>query len=440
MSARSLIPVCLFVLAAAHPAVSHAQAPLSLADAMQRARTSTPEARALAAAQLEAVERVRQARSGYLPRVDITESVQRGNQPVFVFSSLLSQRRFSERDFAIPALNEPDAITNVRTAVVVEQSIFDAGRTRFGVREAQLGRELASVAAGAGAQDLALGAARAFVDVLRIEALQRAAEAAVTAAQSDLDRARARREAGLSTPADVLTGEVHLADARQREITARADLAVARLRLAVAIGTPGELGALERPSLPAGANDTDALLQAALGARHDVRRADLALQLAQNARSAARASFLPAVGAQGGVEFNGGNVADQRSSWFVGAQVQVNVFRGFADSARLAGASQAEIRAREQREALRRQVELDVRAAVARLDAARAREEVGRAALAQAREAHRIMRDRYDSGLATMTDVLQSSRAAFEAEARAAEAELEVVLQSITLDHAVGRL
>jgi hypothetical protein len=68
-----------------------------------------------------------QARAGYWPKVDVAESWQRGNQPVFVFSSLLAQRQFTAADFALGALNHPDALDNFRLSVMVEQSLFDGG-------------------------------------------------------------------------------------------------------------------------------------------------------------------------------------------------------------------------------------------------------------------------------------------------------------------------
>src|SRR3989338_192697 len=109
-----------------------AQTTLTLAEAIARARSQNPDAGSAAAAEREAAERITQARAGHLPRVDVVESWQRGNQPVFVFGSLLAQRQFTAADFALGALNHPDALDNFRSAVIVEQSLFD-GATRANV-------------------------------------------------------------------------------------------------------------------------------------------------------------------------------------------------------------------------------------------------------------------------------------------------------------------
>jgi outer membrane protein TolC len=60
--------------------------------------------------------------------------------------------------------------------------------------------------------------------------------------------------------------------------------------------------------------------------------------------------------------------------------------------------------------------------------------------LSQARESQRIVRDRYDSGLATATDVLRAGEAVLDAESRATDAEMNVILQTVALDRAAGRL
>ena len=420
---------------------SFGQTPLTLAEAMRRARTTTPAARALTESGAEAGERVRQARAGYLPRVDVTESLQRGNQPVFVFGSLLSQQRFTAANFALAALNRPAPVNNVRTGVSVEQPVFDAGLTRLAVESAELGRDLVAASSTSTQQDLALGAARAFLRALQLESATRANQAAVEAAESDLERARARRNQGLVTDADVLDVEVHLADMRERQLATAADLAVARLQLNEAIGAAlDEITVLVPPDVPAASPAADALIREAKASRPDRREADLRAQLAANAHRSAQAAFLPHVGVQGGWEFNGQSLTDQRSSWIVGAQVRLNVFRGFGDAARIAEARHTETRALAEREALERGIEVEVRAALARLDAARGRQRVGEAALAQARESQRIVRDRYDSGLATMADVLRAAGAVLDAESRATSARIDVIGQAVALDRAAGRL
>src|SRR5690606_8826997 len=195
-------------------------------------------------------------------------------------------------------------------------------------------------------QELGFRAAQAFVRVLTFEATLRAADAAVAAAESDRQRARARREVGLVTEADVLAVDVHLADMRQRQIAAAGDLAVGRIRLAEAVGLPLTASVVPvRPASRPVAPDPDALVREALTRHPQLLQADIDLQLAENGRRTARAAFLPTVAVQGAWEFNGETLGAQQSSWVVGAEVRVNVFRGFADTARMTEADHARARA-----------------------------------------------------------------------------------------------
>ena len=125
------------LLLAASTATAWAQPRLTLADAIARAQTRNLDARSAELAQRQAALRLTQARAGYLPTVDLTESWQRGNQPVFVFSSLLAQRQFAASNFAIDVLNRPEALGNFRTAATLEQGLFDPA-TRAGVRAAKM--------------------------------------------------------------------------------------------------------------------------------------------------------------------------------------------------------------------------------------------------------------------------------------------------------------
>jgi outer membrane protein TolC len=418
-----------------------AQSSLTLEDAIKRAQADTADARSLASSIDEADARIQRAQSGFWPRVDVTETVQRGNQPVFVFGSLLAQRRFTAANFSIPALNHPDPVTNTRTAIVVDQSIFEAGLTRLGVEAAKLNREMAVASRDAADQDLAFRAAQAFVRVLQLEAAMRATDAAVVAATSDRARARDRHEVGLATEADGLAVDVHLADMRQRQISVAGDLAVARMQLDDAVGLPlTDSLMLVRPTERQAPADEAALVREALATHPQLRQSEVELQLADNGRRTARASLWPTVGVQGGWEFNGATLGAQQSSWVIGAEVRVNVFRGFADKARMAEAGHAHLRAAAERERVARRIEVEVRGALAQLAAARARGEAGLAAQAQAQASQRIIRDRYESGLATVTDMLRAAEAALDAESRAIAAAMDVILQTVALDRALGRL
>jgi outer membrane protein len=433
--------ISLFVTALGLVTPAAAQTPLTLTEAIVRARAQNPDAGNTAAAEREAAQRVTQVRAGYWPRVDVVESWQRGNQPVFVFSSLLAQRQFTAADFALSALNHPDALDNFRSAVTVEQSLFD-GATRANVAAAGLGHDLATADRLMVDHDLAASVTNAYGRVLVAAAANESAVSAAETARADRELAGNRRDAGLVTDADVLQLDVYVSRVREQQIRAGSDERIARAQLNQLMGEPlGEPFVLDRSTAAVVIDVTDlASLEAeALKNRPDVKLAVLQEQLADATQTAARAAFLPQVTAQGGWEFNGGGWNTRTSSWVVGAVARINVFRGFADSARVIEAREQATRRAREREKAETAARLDVHIAIARLDAARASDAVGRATVEQARESRRIIRDRYEAGLTDVASLLRAAEAVVQAETQQTASQVAVLTETAALERALGR-
>jgi outer membrane protein TolC len=427
-------------LAACLSGAAHAQEPLTLADAIAAARTHSPAVRAARAGEAEAASRVQEATSAWWPRVDFSEQWQRGNMPVYVFGSLLSQRRFTAANFAIDSLNHPDPLSNHRASLSFEQPLFSP-EVVAGRRAAVVGRDLAKAGRDAVERDAAVAATTAYGQALVAQAASRAARAAVEAAEDDLRRTRDRRTSGVVTDADVLSIEVHLAQTRARAIDTASQARIAMATLNRAMGRPLDREyLLAAAAAPEGqAESIEALERAALASRPEARQAELDEQLARVRQDAARMALLPQVGWQGGYEWNGQSFGERAGGWMVGAGVRVNLFRGLGDRARIAAADKALERALAEREAAESAIRLDVRTSALRLESARARLAVGRASVAQARESQRIIRDRYENGLAIVGDVLRSAQALLDAEMQQTAAEADVITGAAALDRAVGR-
>lgn len=439
MIRRASISFLVAMLGLTAPAV--AQTPLTLTEAIARARAQNPDAGSTAAAEREAALRVRQARAAYLPKVDAAESWQRGNQPVFVFSSLLAQRQFTAADFALDALNRPDPVNNFRAAVTVEQSLFDAS-TRANVAAAEVNRDVATANRLAVDRDLTANVTAAYGRVLVATAVRASAAAAVETGRADRELAGNRRDAGRATDADVLQLDVYLSRTREQQIRADADERIARAELNQLMGEPlGQAFALDRSSVApvVDTGDLASLEAEALKNSPDVTVAALQERLAGANANAARGAFLPQVTAQGGWEFNGGSWNSRASSWVVGAVARVNVFHGFADTSRLAEAREQMTRRGIERVKAETAARLDVHIALARLEAARASEAVGRAAVAQARESQRIIRDRYEAGLTDAASLLRAAEAVALAETQQITAQVAVLTETAALERALGR-
>ena len=414
---------------------------LSLSEAIERAKAGNPDVRAAAAAEREAAERITEARGGHLPKVDVSESWQRGNNPAFVFGSLLAQRRFTASDFALDALNHPDATDNFRAALSVEQSLFDRA-VSANLRAASIGRDMAATGRQLVDQDLTSAVTEVYGRVLIAAATARSTAAMVETARADRELAGNRREAGQVTDADVLRLDVYLARTLEQQVQATSDERIARARLNQLMGEPlSTIFSLDLtpPGIAIDITNPASLEEEAVKNRPEVALALQQEQLAAASVDAAQAAFLPQVAAQGAWELNGGSWNARSSSWGAGVVARVNLFHGFADKARLAEARAQASRRAHEREKAETMARLDVQIAIARLEAARASEAVGRAAADRARESRRIIRDRYESGVTDVTTLLHSADDVLQAEAQQIAASVSVLTATATLQRAIGR-
>ena len=275
-----------------------AQDSLSLRDAV---RLSLRENKAIAASTAGArasESRISQARGGKLPKVNYSESFARSDNPVFVFSSLLTQHQFAAENFAIGPLNRPEFLNNFQSELTVDQTLYDAGQARNAVKSAELAQKMAGEEDRRVQMEVISGTTLAYYGAALAAENLKAAEQAVRSAEADLKRADAVLAAGMSTDVDVLSIRVHLAAVTEQRINRTADLDVAKAALNDALGltldTPHTLttplAALDLPDLA-----LDGLERSGSDSRPEARETHLATNLAQTQADNARSAMLPQV-------------------------------------------------------------------------------------------------------------------------------------------------
>lgn len=425
-------------------AIACGQDSLSLKEAVRVALDGNRTIAAAAAAEDAATARLQQARSGYLPKVNYQESWARSDNPVFVFSSLLTQRQFGEQNFAIGALNRPDFLNNFQSLVTAEQPLFDAGKTKRAVRTAELGHTLAGEDLRRSRMQTIAQVARLYLGAQLNAAQLEATAQTLKSAESDLERAEARRASGMATDADVLSLRVHLAAVREERIRRTADLEVARAAVNDALGLPLDTRrqfttALAPLALPA--LDAAGLEKTGLESRPEVRETRLAREIATVAVADAKSNLLPQVALRGAFEsdrqrfYNRGG-----ANWLVSIGLKWNLFNGFADQARIAESAAQVRRAQADEARVASAARLQVRRAFADLRAAEERIATAQAAVAQAEESLRIAQNRYGAGLETVTDLLRTETALFAARTRQLVAVHDQRVAAALLELAAGTL
>ncbi len=417
---------------------------LTLQEAVRVALEKNPAVQA-ANAYADAVEKgIAEARAAHLPQIGFSEGFTRSNNPVYVFGSLLTQRQFTAGDFALNTLNTPTPLDNFRTQFTASLPLFDAGQTTRRVRDARLNAAGAAQERQRTRQEVVYDVVKAYLNELLARENVRVAEASLAMTKADLARAQARQDQGLAVPSDLLSAKVQLAQAQQDLLQAQNAVALAQAGLDVAMGVPEDSAQPVEGTLSeitADAGTVAERQQRALTLRPDFLEADLGRQRAENGRRMARAEFLPTVNLFSSWEEDNQTFAARGgNNWMLGASLNFNVFDGGARRARVAAAAARQRQAEAQVARMAAGVRLQVREAYLNLDTARQRVEVSRAARSEAAESLRIVQNRYEAGLATITDLLRVETANTAAQKNYLNAVFDLRLSYAALELSTGEL
>ena len=420
------------------------QAPLSLKDAVRIALAGNKSIAAATASNDAAAAGVALARSGSLPKVNYSESFARSDNPVFVFSSLLTQHQFGTENFQIDPLNRPGFLNNFQSSLTADQSLYDAGKTGRAVHSAELSQDIRRQDSRRTQMDVIASVVRSYYDAQLSAEQLRAALQSIRSVEADLDRAQARLSAGMATDADVLSIRVHLAAVSEEQIRRGADLEIARATLNDALGLPLDAEHVLTTAMAPLALPQSTLAgyeQSGAADRPEALQLKVAKDLAVIGLADARGNLLPQVTLHGAFEADRQRFYDRGgANWLVSIGLRWNLFNGFGDKARIEESQAALRRSTAEQERAGSAIRLQVRRAWAELRAAQQRIGTATAAEAEAQESLRISQNRYEAGLNTVTDLLHVETALLETRTRSLAAVHDQRIAAAMLELAAGTL
>ena len=421
-SVRILVAaMTLFVAAVqmAHAQEKGATEPLTLDQAVRMAlkqnpafQTNTDEADAARA-------RLKQVQAAWFPRFDFHQDFTRGNNPVYVFGSKLTQRQFSASDFSLYKLNTPTPFDNFQTRFDGQWRLFDSGQTLSHQRSAKHLVTAADFETEQARQDLILEIVSTYYGVLTLQENVKAADEALKTARASEQRIETMNRAGLLVDSDLLSAKVFSSQMKDLQIRAQNDLLLAEMQLAREMGmgvdAPAEpTGTLAEPGMPA--RTIEEWIQISLEQRPGLRAAQLQEAAMSDETKATKAEFGPKIGLFGSAERDAMTLGGPSgTNWMAGARLDFNIFAGGAQKARVAEAAANANKAKHNVQWFRSGVQLEVRKAYLDGNAAGQRAASARDAAEQAKESLRIVQNRYETGLTTVTELFRAETAQLDA-------------------------
>ncbi len=436
---RRFVPLALAALVLAGTARS--EGPLTLADAMARARERSREVAAANARRAAAEERARQASGSRLPVLSVSETYARTDSPAENFAFKLNRGEFTFGDFVMSDPNHPETQATSITRFEAVLPLFTGGELSGRIGQARNAAKAAESTASFASDTAAREAAEAYVMLAQAEEYVSLLTKSRETVKAHVDLARRYAEEGMLVRSELLRAEVELSRVDDLLESAKGNVRVANAALAFRLGEPQsstwELAPLPAPA-PLG-EGVDAWIATAAG-RQDLLAARSLLAAGVLEEKVKRAAFLPKIGVLARHDIFGQRLfTSSNRGTTVMAFASLSFSTGLSDRAALAAAREDARAGREDVARFEEGIALQVRQAYEEAVTARARHATAVKALEAARETERITDERWKSGVVKTIDLLDAATARREAETRELVARADAQASALRLAQAAGR-
>jgi outer membrane protein len=336
--------------------------------------------------------------------------------------------------------------------VSVSAPLYTGGKISAGVGAAQAQAEAVQARSQLSKSELKLALAHAYISVLRAEHAVTVANSHIAAVAKHVSDVLALFEQGYVARHDLLASQVALANAEQLGLQAGNALAMARAAYNRWLGRPQD-GVVDifdigtRSQAAAGSelnrdvnSDLTYLLSSANARRKELQELDLQSLAYKKQAASVAAGHLPQIGVSAGWSKLENRYLAQDKGWWVGLVMKWELFDGGLvrnQAAQLSATAQA---IQEVQEDTRERIALQVRQSWLSQQEANARMALVGKASEQADETLLLARERYRSGLAPNSDVLDAETRRLQAYSNRDNAIYDRELARLQLQYASGQL
>ncbi|MCF7821110.1 MAG: TolC family protein [Mariprofundaceae bacterium] len=345
-----------------------------------------------------------------MPSVDVSTGFVRTNSPLGSFGAKLQQKRITAADFSPASLNQPGYINNYQSRVGVNMPLYSGGAMWAGRARAMHRAEASELEFEFHKQQVIYQTIAAYVHSRQAAAQVKASENAVKAAKKRLQDAEAMKKRGMAIDSDVMDAHVHVLRSQVRMDEARNMYAqsLESLRLILGMDSSAELNPLSEPNLRFSPEPVARMLEKQSDRRADLLALEGELEASESARNQSRSGYLPHVNLMAAQEWNSETPNLNNSNAMVGVVVNMNLFSGGEDSAKVRAATSDRVALEFQLQDKRHQIRNEISQAYRNVQMAEQRFQSESEASKQTSESLRIKSLRHAQGLETTSDLLDA--------------------------------
>ena len=350
----------------------------------------------------------RRSNAAFLPQVQVSHDFYRTNNPVFAFSAKLNQGIFTQADFDVAQLNDPDGISNFTTTLQVQQPLLNLDKLiqRRSARYAQEAQELKNQFKE---DALIVKTKSVFMQLQLAYASEQVLKEAKKTAQEGYKVTKDFYDNGYLDKSDLLKAEVRLSTVENQLEAARNGIQ----------NVSDQLNFLMQSKISNKLVPQDSLQMIDL---FEQKEEDIDLENTTDVKAmqkkqrsydklyeSKKFNFLPRLNAFGNIQYFDNDVFQTgNDSYFFGASLQWDLFKGYQNIGKLQETKAKADRAKLEYEQYVDDKQNNIKRVLRALSLAENKISRNKLAKEQAVESLRIIKDRYDEGLEKTADLLQA--------------------------------
>lgn len=403
---RTIIKAVVFSCILFQPAVAEEQK-FSLEDAVAMALDNNNALKAFENSVSASKSDIGISRSPLLPHLGIEESFVRTDNPTGVFSIKLNQQRFTESDFDLSNLNNPDPVSDFQTNFTAEMPIL-AVQELLKVRSSQKEYQARSEEYGRQKEVVAFNVIKSYINVQTAKEFVGVAEKALEDAEEQLRIAKKRYESDLGLYSDTLRASSAVTEMEQQLVSTRKNLKVAKRKLGLLMGLTESVDTNEKkieiPLYESGYYTENS------GQRKDIKSLELRHESAKTNVKAAEAGYIPKIGVRGNYQLNDKDIpfGSEGNSWLVAGILRWELFNGARREYERAKAKHQSAEIGQMINGLKKEVSLQVYESLLTVEESNKNIELAESSLKSAKEGTRLVQKRYENSLSPFYDLLDA--------------------------------
>jgi outer membrane protein len=349
---------------------------------------------------------VTEAKGAYWPKLDYTLFADKAHDPMYPYDASIYPEASKDESGAILSLT---------------QELYSGGESARKLRLAKIQLDMARENERQAKQQLTFQVKQTFYQVWLAEQVLKVAETSLDNLEHHVKRTESLYHLGTVSKFELLRAKVERDSIKPQVIEAQNDQQLAKLNLAILIGfTKGRLFWVdfdsEQLNFPAQSQLViEKLLESAYENRPEMHQAKQAETLSRYQKDLAEAGLQPKIFLTGQYEVGSldddpGHWADNKL-WTLSLNITGNIFDGFTTPAKIEGAQKKMELTAIQETGLRDQIRLDVEQAAQNIQESLEVIHANQSNMKMAKESLKQTKDRFDEGLATTMDIMDSQLA-----------------------------